>query len=305
MLTKRLSKRKMVAIVLCAVLALVPWAAVSAGQAGATVYPNGGIHGSVIYNPAADRCVDVSNGSTAPGTKIQLWDCTGTYAQHWSYDTASGSLRAFNTNNCLDIAGGVQAPWTKVQLWPCNGTTAQRWTLGLAGQFMTTNGLCLDAYGGGTANGTQLQVNTCNGTGAQIFAGPSLPNGGSLLMNHTNLAPIFSRCIGLGGDESLPGGPLFNMLCDRTAGLQWKYAPLFSLLGVFNNECLDIAGGVQVPGNWVRLCPCNGGTSQRWTMKSNGTIVSTSGLCLGLRPLFNYVDLETCNGNSNQVWSLS
>ena len=36
-----------------------------------------------LVNPQSDRCLDVTGGSTADGTKLQIWDCNGTAAQAW------------------------------------------------------------------------------------------------------------------------------------------------------------------------------------------------------------------------------
>jgi hypothetical protein len=55
---------------------------------------------------------------------------------------------------------------------------------------------------------------------------------------------------------------------------------------------------------------CNGGTNQKWTVHSDGTITSNlSGLCLDA---YNNgtangtkVELWTCNGGANQKWTLN
>jgi hypothetical protein len=49
----------------------------------------------------AGKCIDVPNGNTANGTRIQLWDCNGSNAQNWSF-VADGTLRAFG--KCLDVS---------------------------------------------------------------------------------------------------------------------------------------------------------------------------------------------------------
>ncbi|MFI1063837.1 ricin-type beta-trefoil lectin domain protein [Streptomyces spororaveus] len=37
-----------------------------------------------LYNPASDRCIDLGNFNTTPGTQLWLWDCNLTDAQRWS-----------------------------------------------------------------------------------------------------------------------------------------------------------------------------------------------------------------------------
>ncbi|WP_374119468.1 RICIN domain-containing protein [Streptomyces sp. RKAG290] len=53
---------------------------------------------------------------------------------------------------------------------------------------------------------------------------------------------------------------------------------------------------------------CHGGTSQKWTVKSDGTIVAQqSGLCLDVKggKTANGTELQlwTCNGTANQKWT--
>ena len=72
----------------------------------------------------AGKCLDVPNGATANGTRVQLWDCNGSSAQQWSFQ-ADGSIRAFN--KCLDVSNSGTADGSVIQLWDCNGSGAQQW----------------------------------------------------------------------------------------------------------------------------------------------------------------------------------
>ncbi|MGY0236318.1 alpha-N-acetylglucosaminidase [Longispora urticae] len=106
------------------------------------------------------KCVDVTGGSSANGTALQLYTCNGTAAQTWSA-TGDGTLRALG--KCMDARNGATAPGTVVQLHDCNGTPAQGWTWQPDRTLRNTkSGLCLDAEGAGTANGTRLLLWTCH-----------------------------------------------------------------------------------------------------------------------------------------------
>ncbi|MEE1775786.1 RICIN domain-containing protein [Streptomyces sp. JV181] len=35
-------------------------------------------------NPQADKCLDVSGGSSANSTRLQIWTCTGAANQKWT-----------------------------------------------------------------------------------------------------------------------------------------------------------------------------------------------------------------------------
>ncbi|MEU8819264.1 ThuA domain-containing protein [Actinoplanes sp. NPDC048796] len=118
---------------------------------------------------AGGKCVDVSGASSADGTKIQLWRCTGGANQQW---TVNGStLRSLG--KCMGVAGGSTANAAPVQLSTCNGSGGQNWAPGTNGSLVNPqSGKCLDANGAGTADGTQLIIWTCHGAANQRWTLP-------------------------------------------------------------------------------------------------------------------------------------
>ncbi|WP_063757053.1 glycosyl hydrolase family 95 catalytic domain-containing protein [Lentzea aerocolonigenes] len=78
-----------------------------------------GANGSITGN--GGLCLDASGGSSADGTSVIVWSCSGSPNQKWSLQ-ANGSITGIG-GKCLDVTG------TRVQLWSCNGSGAQRWTL--------------------------------------------------------------------------------------------------------------------------------------------------------------------------------
>ena len=121
------------------------------GTPGASAGPIVGVGG---------KCVDVNGGSTADGTKVQLWTCGGGTNQQWA--RTGSTLRALG--KCLDVNGSATADGTIVQLWTCNGSAAQNWTPQANGSLNNPNsGKCLDASGNSSADGTQLIIWTCHG----------------------------------------------------------------------------------------------------------------------------------------------
>ncbi|MGZ3144739.1 ThuA domain-containing protein [Lentzea chajnantorensis] len=103
------------------------------------------------------KCVDVAGGSSADGTRIQLYTCNSNAAQQWTVN--GNTLRAFN--KCMTTAGGNGA---QVQLQTCNGSGTQNWAPGANGSLVhQQSGRCLDANGGSSADGTSLIVWTCHG----------------------------------------------------------------------------------------------------------------------------------------------
>ncbi|MFF3348877.1 PQQ-dependent sugar dehydrogenase [Streptomyces sp. NPDC002779] len=123
----------------------------------------GGGTGSGAIKGVNGKCLDVDGGSTADGTKIQLWTCNNSTAQTWT-PAADGSIKALG--KCLDISGGASADGTKIQLWTCNNTGAQKWAPQADGTVRNPQSAkCLDASGGTWNDGTAVHLWTCH-TGA-------------------------------------------------------------------------------------------------------------------------------------------
>lgn len=124
-----------------------------------------------VTSAASSKCLDISNGGTADGTKVQLWTCNGSAAQQWT-TSGDGTLRALG--KCLDVNNSGTANGTVTQLWTCNGTGAQVWTPGSNGSLVNPqSGRCLDVSGAGTADGTQIHIWDCNGAVNQRWTLPA------------------------------------------------------------------------------------------------------------------------------------
>jgi alpha-galactosidase len=123
---------------------------------------------------SSSRCLDVYGNQTAPGTKVEIWDCNNGTNQRWT-PTAAGELRVYNGTQCLDAYNNQTSPGTKVELWTCNGGNNQQWQLNPDGTITgVQSGLCLDVTGGnvpaGNVNGVQIEIWTCNGGANQQWA---------------------------------------------------------------------------------------------------------------------------------------
>ncbi len=118
---------------------------------------------------AGGKCVDVNGASSADGTKVQLWTCSGGTNQQWSRNGSTWR----SLGKCMTATGTGDG--ALVQLATCNGGAGQNWTAQTGGALVNS-GKCLDASGGSTANGTQLIIWSCHGGTNQRW---TLPNGGN------------------------------------------------------------------------------------------------------------------------------
>jgi beta-glucanase (GH16 family) len=124
------------------------------------------------------RCVDVANWSTANGTQLQQWDCSGGANQQWTLSpSANGTVqvRSVSSGKCLDVRDFSTSDGAAIQQWDCSSNPNQQWTLSDDGSghyelISANDGKCLDVTGENAANGALLQQWGCWGGGNQRFA---------------------------------------------------------------------------------------------------------------------------------------
>jgi hypothetical protein len=120
-------------------------------------------HLGPVRSGLSGKCLDDNAGSTADGTRVQIWDCNGNASQVWWW--GNGMLRLGGPDGkCVDVTGQGTSNGTLVELWDCNGGTNQLWSPQPDGSLKAVqSGRCLDVPGSSTANGTQLAIWDCNG----------------------------------------------------------------------------------------------------------------------------------------------
>lgn len=87
--------------------------------------------GGTFVNTATNMCVDVTDGITTDGNKLQVWDCFAnnrnqafTTAAAASGDNVKWSVQ----NSCWDLTDGSSSAGTQIQMWTCFAeNTNQRW----------------------------------------------------------------------------------------------------------------------------------------------------------------------------------
>ncbi|WP_248963863.1 lectin [Sphaerisporangium perillae] len=130
---------------------------------------------AALVSAASGRCLDVKGDAGAPGTALDIWDCSGQANQAFEF-TSAGELRTFNGTRCVDAYGNQTSPGTQVIIWSCNGQANQKWRQNADGSITgTQSGLCLDVNQAGTANGTPVILWTCNGQANQKWSSSTSP----------------------------------------------------------------------------------------------------------------------------------
>jgi Ricin-type beta-trefoil lectin domain len=117
------------------------------------------------------QCLDITGMSRSAEAPLQMYACTGTDNQRFSYHPETQELRAYNDSSmCLDASSGLGRDGDRLIIWPCNGDANQKWTFNLQnGEIRGVNGKCVDANRAVVANGTAVQIWSCNGGSNQYW----------------------------------------------------------------------------------------------------------------------------------------
>lgn len=133
-----------------------------------------GEKGAGAWTGLAGKCLDLSGGSKAAGTPLQLYVCNGSRPQQFRIqpmspapgDAGKGALKVLD--QCATPKDGATAAGTPVVIAACNGAPEQVWTAVEAGGKLkhVASGKCMAVPGGDSADGTDLQLATCDTGGA-------------------------------------------------------------------------------------------------------------------------------------------
>jgi len=145
----------------------------------------GGGGDGTLRSVSANRCAEVPNSSTSPGTQLQIWDCNNNANQQWVRTTANEiTVYTGDSKRCLGTSGGGTSAGTAAVIANCGGGNNQKWNVNTNGTITNVqSGLCLDVNGASTANGAKVIIWTCHGGTNQQWTGLKAPDpgpGGSL-----------------------------------------------------------------------------------------------------------------------------
>lgn len=148
---------------------------------GDTTIPTTGIVSGATYQLVSatngTSVLDVKDGNTNDGSKVQLWGSNGTNSQKWKItDVGNGyyKLQPLNApTKSLDVSYSGINNGTQVQIFTDNGTNAQKWKLKALGNNYYTLSPAhalnsnLDVNQGASNDGTKVQIWSGNSGNAQ------------------------------------------------------------------------------------------------------------------------------------------
>jgi len=165
------------------------------------------------------KCLDVTGGVNADGTKLQLWDCEPSDAANQQFvytGFGDNHLVWNNTNKCLDLTNGNLTDGNQVQILTCTDVPDQIWDTG----YMYNNLPNQSEIG-------QAGTNNCGNTSSQtsmcqtmwmndandfcLWAPPSVGN-----ISDTEREEVAWCTMGVHGTRVIPNGTLQGVHFVRT-----------------------------------------------------------------------------------------
>lgn len=270
------------------------------------------------------QCVDLSGGSTAAGTLIEVWRCNGLKNQEWLFK--NNTIRyAADPTKCMTVKGGAISSGTKVSLEGCNGQATQLWKIDQAGRISVGGAqkFCLAPIGDSFLPGTNVQLFVCTYyTDQQWTLTPGIkpppvpePDFSKAISIMSEATP--SKCVDVPGGKAIAGNVLDLWDCNGLTNQKWLFHSDGSIRYSGNTSmCVDIKGGVIKKGTNVELAKCNGQDRQQFSFDFNTSTViaastgksgaSNATLCLDI-PGGNATNgaklwLWSCNEYPQQQW---
>lgn len=133
-----------------------------------------------IVTPGRHKYLDISGGSTANGTKVQVYTGNGTNSQKFKFikreikDLEDGLYTISDSSGkVVSVSGDIAYSGANVVLQNNENKNTQKWYVKKIGDELysitsaTNTSQSLDVAGGGTSNGTNVQTYKSNNTDAQ------------------------------------------------------------------------------------------------------------------------------------------
>ncbi|MCB0977871.1 MAG: ricin-type beta-trefoil lectin domain protein [Acidimicrobiales bacterium] len=302
-----------------------------------------------VRNTALDRCMDLDGSDTGNGNEVLSFPCTGNPNQAWMQRPDNTISVLTNPSKCLDGNKNANAG-DAVIIWDCHGGANQRWTVEGNQIRNQVNDLCLGVDGDDATPGVQMRLETCDGSGGQQFAmeprqagtyrqlyNPAMAQCAALSGGRTGKGTgiVSWGCDGSPGQgwnldasgnitsnaamgscfdaqNGAVGASVILWPCKASTNQRWSLDGT-QVRNAVNGLCLEIAGGVTVPGTAFRLATCNGSLAQQFTFETLQAQAFGQVLNPGLNECIGTKGGSTgngtaavvfpCNGTANQGWT--
>ncbi|KAJ7490745.1 ricin B lectin domain-containing protein [Mycena latifolia] len=201
-----------------------------------------------------DKCLDVTNGVNADGTKLQIWTCAaGNTNQMW-IPVSDSAITWSGKNKCVDLTNGNTTDGNQVQIWDCDASNNnQKWNavpvttpISFVISLKKNPSLCVAASA--NAVNASVVIEPCSASSAaQTWSD----------LANANQVVIFDNLCMSPATNINDGTKLILSPCiPNDAAQQWSHET-----GLINNRnvpksCLDLTNGDETPENQLQIWTC-------------------------------------------------
>lgn len=226
---------------------------------------------NVVSQASGSLVLDVANGSTSEGNKIQLFQSNGTFAQKWyvrRVDNNVYEIESLLSGKLLSASGNSLVQTSRAS----NGSTAsQRWTAGYANGAYILKNLAIGKVL--NASGSMLSLAQENGSRAQAFTftNTDVISSGTYSFALTSNS---SLRLDVSNGSTATGAAVQAWASNGTVSQTWDVRAngdgTFEISSVLSGKVLDVENGNVRSGARVRLWERNGSAAQRWRITYDG-----------------------------------
>src|SRR5215469_15701350 len=211
---------------------------------------NTGFTGLVRQVGGTAKCLNDPGASTANGTLLNLYTCTGGKPQAWT-TVQDGTIRA--QGKCLTVFHN-----TAVELYACaaGGSAQQQWRAGTDSELINAYyGTCLYFANANAANGSKPTLSTCQNSTSQT--------GEHWSRTAANVvSPAAGKCMTASGAAA--GSAVVLAGCSTVAAERWVTSSDGTIrLGAY---CLTESGSTA--GSALTIGTCSGAATTKWNVIS-------------------------------------
>lgn len=271
------------------------------------------------FRGLGEKCLDVLEAGTAPGTPLVLFDCGPQPNQTFNVEQIGNQIRIHAAGDlCVqpDPDGTIE-PLDDVVLGDCAGSPSLWNVSGWFPEYFSLRhvdtGLCMDVLGSSTANKTPIVVFDCTGNENQAWRFRYRIIGGPPVGQAGDLVGLGDNCFDVTGSDTEDGTPLIMFRCTGGNNQEWTFESVGGALRLRGLADKCAVPGGPLTGSFEQLvlgdCSDAGAT---WNVTEVGEapyfgLVNTqTGGCLDVfgsgTDDFTPAGTFRCTGTENQAW---
>ena len=276
----------------------------------------------------ANMVMDMTDGSTANGARVQVYAWNGSDAQSFRlHEVGNGVYRIMNerSGKAIEVAGAMTGDGVAVQQYASNGTAAQHWSViadgGKLTFFNAATGKAIDVPAGNVSAQVKLQTYTYNASVAQQWTLDKVRSMRERLdeqaaANQSVLADgtyqvsskaKSSMVMDVSGGSTANGANVQLYADNGTDAQRWTVSHdakgYVTLTNAASGKVLDVSGGSTANGANIQQYEGNDSWAQKWIAVKNadGSITLHSGAVEGM--VADVAGGSTANGANIQLYS--